>query len=63
MHIIDFGPAVLFGIVYIFRGDLNFSKLRALTSPEAVEHQVEDEAIVEEQILKRKLPLENTAGD
>ena len=46
MHIIDFGPAVLFGFVYLIRGDLNFSKLRALTSSEAVEHVVEDEALL-----------------
>ena len=48
MHIIDFGPAVLFGFVYLIRGDLNFSKLRALTSSEAVEHVVEDEAFAAE---------------
>ena len=46
MHIIDFGPAVLFGFVYLVRGDLNFSKLRALASSEAVEHVVEDEALM-----------------
>ena len=46
MHIIDFGPAVLFGLVYLIRGDLNFSKLRALSSSEAVEHVVEDEALL-----------------
>ncbi len=46
MHLIDFGPAVLFGFVYVIRGDLNFSKLRALSSSEAVEHVVEDEALL-----------------
>jgi len=46
MHIIDFGPAVLFGFFYMIRGDLNFSKLRALAAPEAVEHVVEDEELV-----------------
>lgn len=48
MHIIDFGPAVLFGSFYLIRGDLNFSKLRALTSPEAVEHVVEEEDLLPE---------------
>jgi len=46
MHVIDFGPALLFGFFYIIRGDLSFSKLRALASPEAVEHVVEDEALL-----------------
>jgi len=46
LHVIDFGPAVVFGFFYFLRGDLNFSKLRALATPEAVEHVVEDEALV-----------------
>jgi uncharacterized protein (TIRG00374 family) len=46
MHIIDFGPALFFGFFYFIRGDLNFSKLRALASPEAVEHVVEEEELV-----------------
>ena len=46
MHVIDFGPAVLFGFFYFIRGDLNFSKLRALASPEAVEHVVEDDDLL-----------------
>jgi uncharacterized protein (TIRG00374 family) len=54
MGIVDFGSALLFGVYYFIRGDLNFSRLRALASPEAVEHVVEDEKLV---------PLENTAGD
>ncbi|HEY6243468.1 MAG TPA: lysylphosphatidylglycerol synthase transmembrane domain-containing protein [Pyrinomonadaceae bacterium] len=48
MHIIDFGPALFFGFFYLIRGDLNFSKLRALTSSEAVEHVVEEEELVPE---------------
>jgi len=51
MHIIDFGPAVIFGFFYFIRGDINLKRLRSLTSPEAVEHAVEDEAIVPEQLL------------
>ncbi|HEV8368138.1 MAG TPA: lysylphosphatidylglycerol synthase transmembrane domain-containing protein [Pyrinomonadaceae bacterium] len=46
MHVIDFGPAVLFGFFYMIRGDLNFTKLRALASPAAVEHVVEEEELV-----------------
>ncbi len=45
MHVIDFGPALIFGFVYFIKGDLNFSKLRALAAPEAVEHVVEDEEL------------------
>ena len=43
MHLVDFGPAFIFGLVYLLRGDINLSRLRSLTSSEAVEHAVEDE--------------------
>jgi glycosyltransferase 2 family protein len=33
LHLVDFGPAVLFGIFYVIRGDLNISRLRTLISP------------------------------
>lgn len=33
LHIVDFGPAVLFGIFYVIRGDLSISRLRTLISP------------------------------
>jgi uncharacterized protein (TIRG00374 family) len=45
MHIIDFGPSVVFGFFYFVRGDINLARLRSLSSPEAVEHAVEDESI------------------
>jgi uncharacterized protein (TIRG00374 family) len=50
MHLVDFGPAALFGAFYFFRGDINISRLRALASPEAVEHAVEDEPILADEI-------------
>ena len=34
MHLVDFGPALLFGIFYLIRGDLSLSKLRTMISPE-----------------------------
>jgi len=34
MHLVDFGPAVLFGVFYVIRGDLSLTKLRAMISPE-----------------------------
>ena len=37
MHLVDFGPAILFGIFYVIRGDLSFSKLRTMISPEQVQ--------------------------
>jgi uncharacterized membrane protein YbhN (UPF0104 family) len=46
LHVIDFGPAVVFGFFYFIRGDLNLAKLRALATPEAVEHVVEDEELI-----------------
>ncbi len=43
MHLVDFGPAVIFGLFYFLRGDINISRLRTLASTEAVEHAVEDD--------------------
>jgi uncharacterized membrane protein YbhN (UPF0104 family) len=51
MHLVDFGPAVVFGFFYLIRGDINISRLRSLASPEAVEHVVEDEEIVADEAL------------
>jgi uncharacterized protein (TIRG00374 family) len=48
LHVVDFGPALIFGVYYIIRGDINLSRLRAQTSSEAVEHAVEDEKILPE---------------
>ena len=45
LHIVDFGPALIFGVYYILRGDINLSRLRAKTSSESVEHAVEDDPI------------------
>ena len=33
MHLVDFAPALLFGIFYVIRGDLSLSRLRTLISP------------------------------
>lgn len=33
LHLVDFGPAVLFGVFYAIRGDLSISRLRTLVSP------------------------------
>ena len=33
LHLVDFGPALIFGIFYVIRGDLSISKLRAMISP------------------------------
>jgi uncharacterized protein (TIRG00374 family) len=62
MHLIDFGPAVLFGFVYVIKGDLNFSRLRALTSQEAVEEVVENEVLIPEGTQDGQ-SLENTGGE
>jgi len=34
LHLVDFGPAVLFGVFYVIRGDLSLTKLRTMISPE-----------------------------
>ena len=33
LHLVDFGPALLFGVFYVIRGDLSIAKLRAMFSP------------------------------
>jgi uncharacterized protein (TIRG00374 family) len=38
MHLVDFGPAVLFGVFYAMRGDLSVSRLRRLVSTEDLEN-------------------------
>jgi uncharacterized protein (TIRG00374 family) len=48
LGLVDFGPAVIFGFLYLIRGDVNLSQLRSLTSADAVEHAVEDEPIPNE---------------
>ncbi|HEV7798894.1 MAG TPA: lysylphosphatidylglycerol synthase transmembrane domain-containing protein [Pyrinomonadaceae bacterium] len=51
LHIVDFGPALIFGVYYILRGDINLSRLRAKTSSESVEHAVEDEPILPDKLF------------
>lgn len=51
LHVIDFGPAVIFGFIYLVKGDISLSRLRSMTSSEAVEHAVEDEAIVDDEVF------------
>jgi hypothetical protein len=51
MHLVDFGPALAFGLVYVIRGDINLERLRTLTSPEAVEHAVEDNDVLPEAVM------------
>ena len=46
LHLVDFAPAVLFGLFYVIRGDLSLSRLRALISPESIEHGIEEKGLV-----------------
>lgn len=55
MHLVDFGPAVIFGFFYFIRGDINLSRLRSLTSADAVEHAVEDEPITDDVFSQTEL--------
>jgi uncharacterized membrane protein YbhN (UPF0104 family) len=45
LHLVDFGPAALFGLSYFLRGEVNLSRLRNLMKTESVEHAVEDELV------------------
>src|SRR5688572_14066032 len=55
MHLVDFGPALVFGLIYVVRGDINVRRLRTLTSPEAVEHAVEDDDVISEELQLNEL--------
>ena len=37
LHLVDFGPALIFGLFYFIRGDLSISRLRTLISPAGAE--------------------------
>ena len=37
LHLVDFGPAFLFGLFYFIRGDLSISRLRTMISPASAE--------------------------
>lgn len=54
MHLVDFGPAVVFGFFYFIRGDINLKRLGSLASPEAVEHAVEEESIEPDDALREQ---------
>jgi hypothetical protein len=45
MHLIFFGPALVFGLYYFVRGKVSISRVRELATTEAVEHAVEDEEL------------------
>lgn len=45
IHLVAYAPALFIGLYYFLRGDINISRLRELTSSEAIEHAVEDEEI------------------
>lgn len=62
MHIVDFGPAVVFGFFYVARGDINLTRLRSMMSPEAVEKAVEEEIIVPDELpIKHQLETAATS--
>jgi uncharacterized protein (TIRG00374 family) len=51
MHVVNFGPAIAFGIFYVVRGDINLTRLRSVMSPDAVDHPVEDKSLVADDLL------------
>src|SRR5215216_3652379 len=42
LHLVDFGPALLFGLLYVIRGDLSLAKLRAMISPQQAEDLIDE---------------------
>jgi glycosyltransferase 2 family protein len=56
LHLVDFGPAALFGLFYLLRGEINWARLKELIKSEAVEHAVEDEKIPEK-LINSEVPV------
>ena len=44
MHLVYFAPAVLFGLYYLFRGDISINKFRSLLSSENAEREIESDS-------------------
>ena len=63
LHLADFGPAAVFGFFYIIRGDLSISRLRAMISPENVEHVVEEEPLETDDARKESHRLESVSEE
>jgi glycosyltransferase 2 family protein len=49
MHIVDFGPALIFGVFYVLRGDINVTRLRSMMSN--MDSAVDDETSEAEKLL------------
>jgi glycosyltransferase 2 family protein len=57
MHIVDFGPAVIFGFFYIVRGDISLTRLRSMMSTveDTADAETDDETVeAQELLLKRR---------
>jgi glycosyltransferase 2 family protein len=61
MHLVDFGPAFFLGLYYLLRGDISLARLRSRTTSEAVEHAVEDEKVLPDEVLGQR-PIEVAAA-
>jgi uncharacterized protein (TIRG00374 family) len=46
LHLVDFGPALVVGLFFVLRGDVNIRNLRSAVSTEGVEHAIEDEKVM-----------------
>lgn len=42
-HLVVFAPALIFGLYYVLRGEINISRLRRIAASSEVEHAVEEE--------------------
>ncbi len=62
MHLVDFGPAVIFGLFYFLRGDINISRLRKLASTEAVEQAVEEAPVPASESMTEARPRATEKG-
>jgi uncharacterized protein (TIRG00374 family) len=59
LHLVDFGPAVLFGVYYLIRGDINLSQLRTLTASQPSDPSIDDELARDNFMAK---PLKDAAA-
>jgi len=44
MHLVYFAPAVIFGLYYLFHGDISVDRFRRLLSSENAEREIESDS-------------------
>ena len=60
MHLVDFGPAVLFGFIYFVRGEINITRLRSLVTQDVAKENNENVGNQDPALERTLTPTQNT---